>query len=55
MGEKRRGGRTAILCSKPVDYGLARMFETFASLYHVPVDFQAFTERAPAMEWLFEK
>ena len=52
---KRCGGRTAILCSKPVDFGLARMFETFASLYHLPFEIHVFTESAEAMEWLFAK
>ena len=55
LAEKRRGGRTAILCAKPVDYGLARMFETFASLYHLPFEVHVFGDSGQARDWLFAK
>lgn len=51
--DKRRGGRTAVLCARPVDFGLARMFETLAELYHVPFDIRVFGEHDEAMAWLF--
>ena len=50
--DKRRGGRTAVLCARPVDFGLARMFGTLAELYHVPFDIHVFGEHTEAMSWL---
>ena len=51
--ERRRDGRTAILCSKPVDFGLARMFQTLANIYHIPFEIEVFRDRAAALNWLF--
>jgi hypothetical protein len=52
--ESRRGGRTAILCAHPLDYGLSRMFEILATLYHLPFDIQVFRDEREAMHWVFE-
>jgi hypothetical protein len=38
FADRRKGGRTAIACSREVDYGLSRMFQTFASLQHIPFE-----------------
>ena len=50
--DRRRGGRTAILCSKPVDFGISRMFGTFANIYHIPFEIHVFDEYEDAMSWL---
>ena len=52
FAEKRRGGRTAIVCKETVDFGLARMFETLASCYHLPFEIHVFKDRGKAMSWL---
>lgn len=52
LSEKRRGGRTAIVCTQTVDFGLARMFESLASCYHLPFEIQVFKDRNAAMSWL---
>ena len=52
FADRRKGGRTAIVCSKEVDYGLGRMFQTFASLQHIPFEINVFRNLEEAVEWL---
>jgi hypothetical protein len=52
FADRRKGGRTAIVCSKDLDYGLGRMFQTFASLQHIPFEIQVFRSQEEAREWL---
>ena len=52
FADRRKGGRTAIVCSKEVDYGISRMIKTIASLGHVPVEFEVFRDIEGAREWL---
>jgi hypothetical protein len=53
LADRRRGGRTAIVCSTDVDYGLSRMFQTFAELLQAPVEFTVSKDIASAREWLY--
>lgn len=50
--DRRRGGRTAVVCSKEADYGLSRMFQTFARLAHIPFEINVFRDVTEAREWL---
>src|SRR3954471_19824433 len=52
FADKRKGGRTAIVCSKKVNYGLGRMFQTLASLQHIPFEINVFWDIEEAREWL---
>jgi len=54
FADRRRGGRTAIVCSKDLDYGLSRMFQAFASLQHIPFEIDVFRNLEEAREWLNE-
>ena len=49
---RRRGGRTAVVCSKEVDYGISRMFQSFANLGHIPFEIEIFRNIRVAREWL---
>jgi hypothetical protein len=52
LADSRAGGKTAIICSRGVDYGLARLFQIYAELYEAPIDIQVFDSRDAAMNWL---
>jgi hypothetical protein len=52
FADRRKGGRTAIVCSKELDYGFSRMFQTFASLQHIPFEINVFRNLEKAREWL---
>jgi len=53
LGKKRRkAGRTAIVCSRDVDFGMARMFSTLASLEGHPLKFAVFPGPNSARAWL---
>ena|ERR1043165_1118465 len=54
FADRRKGGRTAIVCSKDLDYGLSRMFQAFASLQHIPFEIDVFRNLEEAREWLNE-
>jgi len=49
---RRTGGRTAIICATDVDFGMGRMFQTIASLQHVPFEIRVFRDTDEAMSWL---
>jgi len=53
MAYRRKGGRTAIVCSTDVDYGLSRMFQAFAELLQAPVEFTVSRDIVSAREWLY--
>jgi hypothetical protein len=50
----RAGGRTAIVCTNEVDFGLSRMFEAFAESYEIPFEIRVFRDREKARAWLDE-
>jgi hypothetical protein len=53
LGNHRHArGRVAIVCARDVDFGMARMFSTYASLYCHPVRFEVFPGPDSARAWL---
>ena len=52
LAESRAGGKTAIVCSSGADYGLARLFQTYAELYDAPIDIKVFTSLDESLAWL---
>jgi len=53
--EKRSGGKTAILVSKDLEYGISRMARTFAELKNIPFEMEIFRSIEEAIQWLGEK
>jgi len=54
MGTLRNGGRCAVVVVKTLQFGLARMAETFAELAGLHFQFKIFKTFDAAMEWLTE-
>jgi hypothetical protein len=52
LGLSRQGGRTAVFASEDLQYGLARMSQTFAEIESVPYSFRVFRSRKEALQWL---
>ena len=52
LAESRSGGKTAIVCSRDSDYGLARLFQTYAELYEAPIEIRVFDSMDNAITWL---
>jgi hypothetical protein len=52
FADSRKGGRTAIVCSTDLDYGLGRMFQTFADIDRIPIEINIFRNLDDANEWL---
>jgi len=52
LGGSRQGGRTAVIASEDLQYGLARMSEVFAEIESAPYSFRAFRSRQEALQWL---
>ncbi len=50
--ERRAHGKAAIVCSRDVDYGMARMFSIQVSLEWQPVKFAVFPGANSARAWL---
>ncbi len=50
--ELRRGGKTALVFNKLLDFGLGRMFETFAQIEDMPFELRSFRNMEKALEWL---
>ena len=50
--ECRAGGKTALVFSSAIGYGLGRMFEQLRHATGAPVAYKTFREREKAMEWL---
>ena len=49
---KRKEGKTAIVGSKDIEYGLARMYEAYAGFENLPYEYKIFKEVDEAKEWL---
>jgi hypothetical protein len=49
---RRLKGRSALLCGASVDFGIARMLQTYLELEAYDVHVAAFTDRARALDWL---
>jgi hypothetical protein len=49
---KRQEGKTAIVGSKDVEYGMARMYEALTGFENLPYEYRAFKDIGEAKEWL---
>ncbi|MEM7468372.1 MAG: hypothetical protein AAF387_15995 [Pseudomonadota bacterium] len=49
--KRREGGRSAILVSTDVNYGMGRVFDTFVELSSSPVENNVFRDYEEAMAW----
>lgn len=52
LGGSRQGGRTAVIASEDLQYGLARMSEVLTEIESAPYSFRAFRSRQEALRWL---
>ena len=52
ISEARRGGKTAFVYSKPLEYGIGRMFQAYSEMQHMPFEVQSFQNFEDAMAWL---
>lgn len=52
LGKARENGRTAVIVSSQLQYGLARMAEAFGEFASLPFEFHAFKDRDTALAWL---
>jgi len=48
----RSGGRTAIVCSREVDFGLCRMFQAFVEEDRLPFEIRVTRDVVEARRWL---
>ena len=48
----RRGGKSALVFSRDVDFGLGRMFETLSEIEKTPVLYNSFRDISKAISWL---
>ncbi len=48
----RKGGKTALVFSKDIDFGIGRMLEAFAEMEAYDYEFGSFRNRKDAKEWL---
>jgi hypothetical protein len=49
---RRKGGKTALVFSKDVDYGLGRMVEVFTGVAEMGFETKSFRDVASARQWL---
>lgn len=52
IAEKRVGGKTAFVGDITVDFGMGRMYEAFAEIEEVPVEYRTFKNVEDARKWL---
>ena len=50
--EKRAGGKTAIVVSKTLEYGMSRMIQTLSELKSIPLEIKIFRSIEEAAQWL---
>jgi len=53
-GQARKDGKTAVVVSSQLQYGLARMAEAFGEFVSLPFAFRVFKDRDEALAWLNE-
>jgi hypothetical protein len=54
LADRRRGGRTAIVCAQTLDYAVSRMFQSFAEAMQIPFEIAVFRAHDEARRWLNE-
>ena len=52
ISEVRRGGKTAFVYDKPLEYGIGRMFQAYSEMEAMPFEVQSFQSFDEAREWL---
>jgi hypothetical protein len=55
VGPRRRGGKTAVVAPKDLEYGMARMFQLMSDDTDFPFEIKVFRYFGEASQWLFEK
>jgi hypothetical protein len=53
FAERRKGGRTAIVCTTDLNFGLSRMFQIFAELMQIPFEIHVARNIEDAKKWLY--
>ena len=53
--EKRAGGKTAIVVSRDLEYGLARVLDTLRDIRKLPYQIEVFRSVEEANQWLDEE
>jgi hypothetical protein len=54
FADRRRGGRTAIVCAQTLDYAISRMFQSMAEAMQIPFAIAVFWDYEEARGWLNE-
>jgi hypothetical protein len=54
LAEKRRGGRSAIVVEGDLNFGVARMMQSYAESREFPFEVRCFRDREEALKWLME-
>ena len=52
ISEVRRGGKTAFVYDKPLEYGIGRMFQAYSEMEDMPFEVQSFQSFEEATTWL---
>lgn len=52
ISDVRKGGKTALVFDKALEYGIGRMFEAYSDIADMPFEFKAFQNIDEAREWL---
>lgn len=48
----QKNERTALVCPKELDYGLAKILKVFSEVYHFPLEIRVFRNMKAASRWL---
>lgn len=51
----RRGGKTAIVAKKDIDFGLGRMYTAYATVEKLPINYRVFRDIEDATYWIYQK
>lgn len=52
--EVRRGGRTAVVASQDIAYGMGRILDSLVEISGYPVEYHVFRKVDDAMQWLMQ-
>ena len=52
ISDIRKGGKTALVFDKTLEYGMGRMFEAYSDIADMPFEFRAFRSIDDAKKWL---
>ena len=52
VSEVRRGGKTAFVYDKPLEFGIGRMFQAYSEMEDMPFEVQSFQSFDEAKAWL---